>query len=114
ELIIHADPCIPACCRYCRVEKCPIRSEPRQKDVRWDEHILSKNEKHVDYSSSNSFRQVASLVRCCAGSPGNSRSISAKVSTMILPTAYRANHFLSAGIMYQGEASVAVAAMASS
>lgn len=56
ELFIHADPCIPACCRYCRVEKCPIRSEPRQKDVRWDEHIISKNEKHVDYSSSNSFR----------------------------------------------------------
>ncbi|HWK58678.1 MAG TPA: cation diffusion facilitator family transporter [Parapedobacter sp.] len=56
ELFIHADPCIPACCHYCRVENCPIRSEPQQKEVRWDENVISKNEKHVDYSSSNSFR----------------------------------------------------------
>ena len=46
ELFIHADPCIPDCCHYCRVENCPIRSEPQQKDVKWDEKIISKNEKH--------------------------------------------------------------------
>ena len=46
ELFIHADPCIPACCSYCRVQNCPIRSEPRQKDVPWDDKIISKNEKH--------------------------------------------------------------------
>jgi len=46
ELFIHADPCIPACCRYCRMESCLIRSAPQQKDVRWDEHVISKNEKH--------------------------------------------------------------------
>lgn len=57
ELFIHADPCIPDCCRYCRVENCPIRSEPRQADVPWEGSIISKNEKHIDYlSSSSSFR----------------------------------------------------------
>ena len=56
ELFVHADPCIPACCRYCRVENCPIRSEPRQADVPWEGHIISKNEKHIDYSSSSNLR----------------------------------------------------------
>lgn len=46
ELFIHADPCIPSCCHYCRVENCPIRSEPHQKDVVWNKSIISKNEKH--------------------------------------------------------------------
>ncbi len=47
ELFIHADPCIPACCQYCRMPDCPIRSEPQQKDVVWDKSIISKNEKHI-------------------------------------------------------------------
>lgn len=47
ELFIHADPCIPACCRYCRMKNCPIRSVPQQKDVPWDEKIITKNEKHI-------------------------------------------------------------------
>jgi len=46
ELFIHADPCIPACCHYCRVEGCPIRIEAQTKDVVWDYHMISKNEKH--------------------------------------------------------------------
>jgi cation diffusion facilitator family transporter len=46
ELFVHADPCLPACCHYCRMKNCPIRSEPQQKDVVWDKKIISKNEKH--------------------------------------------------------------------
>ncbi|MFC3196228.1 cation diffusion facilitator family transporter [Parapedobacter deserti] len=46
ELFIHADPCIAACCQYCRVKDCPIRSEIQYKDVVWDKKLISKNEKH--------------------------------------------------------------------
>ena len=46
ELFIHADPCMPACCHYCRVSGCPIRSEAYQVDNIWDKERLSKNEKH--------------------------------------------------------------------
>lgn len=46
ELFIHADPCIPDCCNYCGVKGCPIRSEPQQKEVRWDGKNITKNEKH--------------------------------------------------------------------
>lgn len=46
ELFVHADPCIPTCCHYCRVKDCPIRSEPRSKDVRWDKSNISENKKH--------------------------------------------------------------------
>jgi len=46
ELFIHADPCIPTCCRYCRVKNCPIRSEPQQKDIRWNKANISENKKH--------------------------------------------------------------------
>ncbi len=48
ELFIHADPCIPACCHYCRVKGCPIRSEEQAKDIVWDKQIISKNEKHFE------------------------------------------------------------------
>lgn len=47
ELFIHADPCIPDCCSYCRVKDCPIRSVLQQRDVVWDKSIISKNEKHI-------------------------------------------------------------------
>ncbi|MBK1439295.1 cation transporter [Parapedobacter sp. ISTM3] len=46
ELFIHADPCVPACCHYCRVKNCPIRSEASRVDIVWDKRIISKNEKH--------------------------------------------------------------------
>jgi len=47
ELFIHADPCIPACCHYCRMEDCPIRSKAHQRDIVWDKKIISKNEKPI-------------------------------------------------------------------
>lgn len=46
ELFIHADPCMPPCCHYCRVRNCPIRSESQTKDIVWDNRVISKNEKH--------------------------------------------------------------------
>ncbi len=46
ELFIHADPCIPSCCQYCRVKGCPIRSEPQRMDVRWEKANISENKKH--------------------------------------------------------------------
>lgn len=46
ELFVHADPCLPACCHYCRMKNCPIRSEIQFKDIVWDKKLISKNEKH--------------------------------------------------------------------
>lgn len=46
ELFIHADPCLPDCCKYCRLEGCPVRSKAFKKDIDWSIHNLSKNQKH--------------------------------------------------------------------
>ena len=46
ELFVHADPCIPSCCHYCRLADCPIRSEAQNRDVRWDKDNISENKKH--------------------------------------------------------------------
>lgn len=46
ELFIHADPCIPQCCHYCRVKNCPIRFEDKTKDIEWDLAIVTNNKKH--------------------------------------------------------------------
>lgn len=46
EFFIHADPCLPQCCHYCRMENCPVRSEPQTKDIIWTPGIVVKNHKH--------------------------------------------------------------------
>lgn len=46
ELFIHADPCIPQCCHYCRMKNCPIRSEDKTKDIEWNLMIVTNNKKH--------------------------------------------------------------------
>jgi len=46
EFFIHADPCLPQCCHYCRMENCPVRSEPQTKDIIWTPDIVVKNHKH--------------------------------------------------------------------
>jgi len=46
ELFVHADPCIPTCCQYCRLKDCPIRNEPQTRDVHWDKANISENKKH--------------------------------------------------------------------
>jgi cation diffusion facilitator family transporter len=46
ELFIHADPCLPACCNYCRVENCPVRQEAFKREIRWNLENVTKNQKH--------------------------------------------------------------------
>ncbi|MCU0338627.1 MAG: cation diffusion facilitator family transporter [Spirosomaceae bacterium] len=45
EIFIHADPCLPDCCHYCRMD-CPFRFSAFEKDVQWSAHNLSENQKH--------------------------------------------------------------------
>lgn len=46
ELFIHADPCLPECCKYCRLSDCSVRSRTFKKDIDWSIHNLAKNQKH--------------------------------------------------------------------
>lgn len=46
EFFIHADPCLPQCCHYCKVENCPVRTEVYRKEVVWTVDILMENQKH--------------------------------------------------------------------
>lgn len=48
ELFIHADPCLPACCNYCKVEPCPVRQEAFKAEIRWNLENVTKNQKHFD------------------------------------------------------------------
>lgn len=48
ELFIHADPCLPACCHYCNMKNCPIRSEEKKVDIVWDAPLVMRNKKHFD------------------------------------------------------------------
>ena len=46
EFFIHADPCMPQCCHYCRVSECSVRSEPKTLDIAWTIENVTKNQKH--------------------------------------------------------------------
>ena len=46
EFFIHADPCVPNCCHYCRMEVCPVRSEPKTSDILWTTQNVTRNQKH--------------------------------------------------------------------
>jgi cation diffusion facilitator family transporter len=46
EFFIHADPCVPQCCHYCRMKDCPVRSEPRSMDIQWTTVNVTRNQKH--------------------------------------------------------------------
>jgi cation diffusion facilitator family transporter len=48
ELFIHADPCLPACCNYCRMEACPVRQEAFLAEIAWNVENATKNQKHFD------------------------------------------------------------------
>lgn len=48
ELFIHADPCLPACCNYCHMKACPVRSEPFRDEIKWTIENATKNQKHFD------------------------------------------------------------------
>ena len=45
EIFVHADPCLPECCYFCRVENCPVRQHNFVHDLEWDAIKLVKNEK---------------------------------------------------------------------
>ncbi|RYG18239.1 MAG: cation diffusion facilitator family transporter, partial [Chitinophagaceae bacterium] len=48
ELFIHADPCLPACCNYCKMPNCPVRQEAYKGEIKWTMENATKNQKHFD------------------------------------------------------------------
>jgi cation diffusion facilitator family transporter len=48
ELFIHTDPCVPACCHYCNMPDCPIRSEAKTEDIAWTLDKIIRNKKHFE------------------------------------------------------------------
>ncbi len=48
ELFIHTDPCLPACCNYCKMKACPVRSEPFNGEIKWNIENATKNQKHFE------------------------------------------------------------------
>jgi len=46
EFFIHADPCVPECCHYCRKDACPVRSAPKTRDIIWSIENVTRNKKH--------------------------------------------------------------------
>lgn len=46
EFFIHADPCMPQCCQYCRMTDCPVRQEPKTMDFVWTIENVTRNQKH--------------------------------------------------------------------
>jgi cation diffusion facilitator family transporter len=45
EIFVHADPCLPECCYFCRLEGCPVRYHAFQHEIDWDVVNLAKNQK---------------------------------------------------------------------
>jgi cation diffusion facilitator family transporter len=48
ELFIHTDPCLPNCCHYCSMPKCPIRFEPQTETIKWTMENVVRNKKHFE------------------------------------------------------------------
>ena len=48
ELFIHADPCLPECCNYCKIKKCPVRCEAFIEEIGWTVENATKNKKHFE------------------------------------------------------------------
>lgn len=48
EFFIHADPCLPQCCHYCRMKDCPVRTEEKTIDIIWTLDNVTKNQKHFE------------------------------------------------------------------
>ncbi|WP_394347488.1 cation diffusion facilitator family transporter [Pedobacter polaris] len=46
ELFIHADPCLPACCNYCKMSNCGVRQEEFKGEIGWNMENVTKNQKH--------------------------------------------------------------------
>lgn len=48
EFFIHTDPCMSQCCHYCNMPHCPIRTEPKSKDIVWTMENVTRNKKHFE------------------------------------------------------------------
>ena len=48
ELFIHTDPCLPACCNYCKMKECQVRQETFKGEITWTIENATKNQKHFD------------------------------------------------------------------
>ncbi len=48
EIFVHADPCLPQCCVYCRIADCPVRATAFTHDVDWTAVNLPRNKKHFE------------------------------------------------------------------
>lgn len=48
ELFIHADPCLPACCNYCKMHNCGVRQEDFKGEIKWNMENVTKNQKHFN------------------------------------------------------------------
>ncbi len=46
EFFIHADPCLPECCHYCKVKNCPVRKEAFTGEIEWTLQNTRLNQKH--------------------------------------------------------------------
>lgn len=46
ELFIHADPCLPECCNYCKLKNCHVRQHAFVGEIRWTAENATKNKKH--------------------------------------------------------------------
>lgn len=45
EIFVHADPCLPQCCFFCKMEDCPVRQHDFVQDIDWQSVNLVKNQK---------------------------------------------------------------------
>lgn len=47
EIFIHIDACVPASCKLCALENCPVRQEAFRKKVEWKAENVWEDAKHV-------------------------------------------------------------------
>jgi cation diffusion facilitator family transporter len=47
EIFIHADPCIYSSCPICKMNNCPVRQYPFEKEVIWKLSNITPNQKHT-------------------------------------------------------------------
>lgn len=45
EIFVHADPCLPQCCFFCKMKDCPVRQHDFVQDIDWQSVNLVKNQK---------------------------------------------------------------------
>lgn len=46
EFFIHIDPCLPSQCALCKMNGCPIRQQPFDKQIEWTAENFITNQKH--------------------------------------------------------------------